>query len=150
MTQRKRPEDKLKTGRPSRYKPEFCILATQFCKLGMTNPQLSKAFDVSLSTLKRWLQDKPEFQAAIKKGRIFADAEVAEGLFKKATGYTLNKRHYPPDTAAAFIWLKNRRPDLWRDKVREVDDTPLATPVAITIVTEDCSIKGGDNDGQKT
>lgn len=144
MTQRKRPGDKLKTGRPSRYSPEFCALATQFCKLGMTNPELSKAFDVSLSTFKRWMHDKPEFQAAIKKGRIFADSEVAEGLFKKATGYILNKRHYPPDTAAAFIWLKNRRPDLWRDKPIPQDDISTPTPVTVTMVTQDCSKKGGE------
>jgi hypothetical protein len=23
---------------------------------------------------------------------------------------------YPPDTTAAIFWLKNRRPDLWRDR----------------------------------
>ena len=23
--------------------------------------------------------------------------------------------HYPPDTTAAIFWLKNRRPDRWRD-----------------------------------
>ena len=23
--------------------------------------------------------------------------------------------HYPPDTASAIFWLKNRRRDLWRD-----------------------------------
>ena len=30
--------------------------------------------------------------------------------------------HFPPDTAAAFIWLKNRQPDRWRDK-KEVHET---------------------------
>ncbi len=24
--------------------------------------------------------------------------------------------HYPPDTAAAFIWLKNRQKQTWRDR----------------------------------
>ena len=26
--------------------------------------------------------------------------------------------HYPPDTAAICFWLKNRRPDQWRDAQR--------------------------------
>jgi len=25
-------------------------------------------------------------------------------------------KHYPPDTPAATLWLKNRQPKLWRDK----------------------------------
>ena len=24
--------------------------------------------------------------------------------------------HYPPDTVAMIFWLKNRRPDKWRDR----------------------------------
>ena len=28
--------------------------------------------------------------------------------------------HYPPDTTAALFWLKNRRPDRWRD-VQRID-----------------------------
>jgi hypothetical protein len=26
-------------------------------------------------------------------------------------------KHYAPDPVACIFWLKNRRPDLWRDKV---------------------------------
>lgn len=26
-------------------------------------------------------------------------------------------KHYPSDTVAAFIWLKNRQPEKWRDKI---------------------------------
>jgi hypothetical protein len=26
------------------------------------------------------------------------------------------KKHVPPDVAAAFIWLKNRRPAEWKDR----------------------------------
>jgi hypothetical protein len=31
---------------------------------------------------------------------------------------------YPPDTAAAIFWLKNRQPKHWRDKVETVGDKP--------------------------
>ena len=38
-------------------------------------------------------------------------------------------REIPPDTAAAFIWLKNRRPDKWRDKheedLKDNDERPV-------------------------
>ena len=29
------------------------------------------------------------------------------------------KRHIPPDPASMFFWLKNRKPDIWRDKPKE-------------------------------
>ena len=32
-------------------------------------------------------------------------------------------REIPPETAAGIFWLKNRRPDKWRDKPAEVEDT---------------------------
>jgi len=101
--------------------------------LGATNDELAKKFNVVTSTISKWLKEIPEFSEAIKKGRETADAAVALSLFKRATGYshpdvhisnyqgeitvTDITKHYPPDTAAAFIWLKNRRPDLWRDRV---------------------------------
>jgi hypothetical protein len=64
------------------------------------------------------------------KGR--ADAVVADRLFARATGYshpdvhiaqyegrvivTPIIKHYPPDTPAASLWLRNRQSDKWRDK----------------------------------
>jgi hypothetical protein len=39
---------------------------------------------------------------------------------KKSAGRPLTvacTRHYPPDTRACLVWLRNRRPQNWRDKV---------------------------------
>ena len=33
-------------------------------------------------------------------------------------------KYYPPDTAACIFWLKNRRPNLWSDRVRDGADIP--------------------------
>ncbi|MCO6427132.1 hypothetical protein [Nitrosomonas communis] len=78
---------------------------------------------------------------SINKGKLEADSKVAESLYKRATGYshpdthvsnyqgeiTLTEitKHYPPDTAAAFIWLKNRQPSKWKDKVEVKEDINL-------------------------
>jgi hypothetical protein len=35
---------------------------------------------------------------------------------------TTVRKFYPPDTTAAIFWLKNRKPEEWRDKT-EVDAT---------------------------
>ena len=70
---------------------------------------------------------------SLKAGKSQADAEVADRLFKRATGYSHKDtkfatfegkitdakeftKHYPPDTIACIFWLKNRRPELWRTR----------------------------------
>ena len=29
------------------------------------------------------------------------------------------KKHTPPDVVAAIFWLKNRKPDDWREKIKD-------------------------------
>lgn len=119
-------------GRPTKYKPEYAHQAQQHCMLGSDNERLAKLFGVCDATIYNWMREHPEFLEAIKKGREDADNAVAISLFKRATGYshpeekifqhngeiikTQTRKHYPPDTAAAFIWLKNRCPELWKDR----------------------------------
>ncbi|WDY60383.1 terminase [Pseudomonas sp. PSKL.D1] len=106
--------------------------AKALAKLGATNPEMAEAFGVSLSTLKLWVVQHAEFSAAIKLGKDVADERVVDALYNRAMGYshedtdvrvvdgavvlTPLMKHYPPDTGAAIFWLKNRRPDEWRDK----------------------------------
>jgi hypothetical protein len=70
--------------------------------------------------------------AAVKKAKAVSDDKIERSLFERATGYsvpdvhvsTVNGqivktsviKHYPPDVTAMILWLKNRRPDVWRDK----------------------------------
>lgn len=140
MTKRKPPEGKQKAGRPSSYKPEFTGQVFNYCLLGATDEELADFFEVSVTTIDNWKKEHPEFLGAMKRGKAQADAEVAEKLFQRAKGYSHNAvkifmpagkdepvyadyvEHYPPDTAAAFIWLKNRQSGKWRDK-QEVEHT---------------------------
>ena len=103
-------------GRPTAYKPEYAKQAERLCLLGCTNEELAVFFDVAPATIYVWYKAHPEFLESLKKGRVVADGNVAASLYKRACGYTLNDHHYPPDTAAAFIWLKNRQSGKWRDR----------------------------------
>ena len=134
-------------GRPSLYKPEFAELARKFCCLGATDADLAKFLEVSEATINTWKLEHPEFLESIKAGKAQADAEVASKLFHRATGYehpeddiravngeiviTPTVKHYPPDTTAAIFWLKNRRPDLWRDKVESEISGPGGGAIAV-------------------
>lgn len=129
--------------RPSLFKPEYVEWAEKFALLGATDKDLASVFEVSLSTIEAWKRDKVEFLNALKRGKMIANANVAAKLYHRAMGYshkavkissspdgkehiTEYMEHYPPDTTAAIFWLKNRRPDLWRDKVHQeisVDQT---------------------------
>ena len=120
-------------GRPTLYKEEFNEQAEKLCKLGATDAELADFFDIAESTLNLWKVEHPDFMESIKKGKFIADAEVADKLFKRATGYSHDDvdikmyegeiiktplvKHYPPDTAAAIFWLKNRQKKKWRDKI---------------------------------
>ena len=119
--------------RPTKYKPEYAEQAKKLCRLGAKDTELANFFEVDEKTIGNWKNDYPEFLLSLKDGKEAADAEVADRLFKRATGYehkavkitaspdgrehvTEYVERYPPDTTAAIFWLKNRRPDLWRDK----------------------------------
>lgn len=119
-------------GRPTVYQDSYCKLARNYCLLGATNESLAALFEVGLSTIKRWLVEHPEFRAAVMEGREAGDANVASSLYRRACGYEIEEvklfahkghvtavktlKHYPADPGAALNWLKNRRPNDWRDK----------------------------------
>lgn len=138
------------SGRPTVYKDEYTALTYKFCLLGATDADLAKFLEVAESTINEWKLKHKEFSEAIKAGREDADANVANRLYTRATGYeykevTFEKiildpdkdndneggdvwrkritvKQQPPDTTAAIFWLKNRQKDKWRDKT-ETDIT---------------------------
>ncbi len=125
--------------------------------LGATNEELAKCFGVAVSTIDKWIVEHSAFSGATKDGREIADANVASKLFHRATGYEHRAvkiavdaksgesaqvpyiEHYPPDTTAAIFWLKNRRPDLWREKasVEHSADASLEALIAASFRPKD-------------
>ena len=121
-------------GRPSAYKPAFAKQAHKLANLGATDQEIADFFEVEVRTVYRWKHDHPDFCQALKTGKEIADERVERSLFQKAIGYEQDevkifmpanapapvyapfRAKVAPDTTAAIFWLKNRRPDLWRDK----------------------------------
>jgi hypothetical protein len=118
--------------RPTKYKPEFVEQARKLCKLGATDIEIADFFDVEVRTIYRWKGEHEEFCQALKIAKNEADERVERSLFARANGYehdevdirvvggeivqTPIRKYYPPDTTAAIFWLKNRKPEEWRDK----------------------------------
>lgn len=121
-------------GRPSKFRVEYADQAFKLCLLGATDAELGRFFDVDERTINNWKDRHPEFLQSLKAGKEQADARVAETLYRRALGWEHEAvkivadaktgtehivpytERYPPDTTAAIFWLKNRRPELWRDR----------------------------------
>jgi len=124
---------------------EGLILIEAWARDGLTDEQVAKNIGVNRDTLYTWKKKYPDISDALKRGKEVVDIEVENALFKKATGFTRTikkaikvkevlyeagkrkseKEHIefadeeiyiPPDTTAQIFWLKNRKPDTWRDK----------------------------------
>jgi hypothetical protein len=119
-------------GRPIKYKKEYAELAYKFALLGLSDKKMAEFFGVSEKKFHDWKIEHPQFLQSLTRGKEIADAEVAKSLYQRAMGYSHPEekvfqhngeiiraetvKHYPPDTGAATLWLKNRQPKIWRDK----------------------------------
>lgn len=120
-------------GRPSLYDPAMNEQARKLALLGLTDAEIAKYFGVDESTLNRWKLDHPAFCESLNAGKIKADADVADSLYRRAMGevvFTERRvktasgeyevirlmQSVPSDPGAAKLWLTNRQPALWREK----------------------------------
>jgi len=127
---KKAKSQQVTVGRPTRYLRRYDEEVYKLCLLGTTDEQIADFFLISTSTLDNWKKRHLTFMESLKRGKKHADGCVAQALFHRACGYTHPEvkvfcndgdivtfdtfKHYPPDTGACFIWLKNRAG--WKDK----------------------------------
>ena len=81
---------------------------------GLTDEQIAKNIGITLSTFYEWKKKYSDFSESLKKGKEVVDYEVENALLSSAL---------EGNTTAQIFWLKNRRPDKWRDKQKEETDT---------------------------
>jgi hypothetical protein len=132
-------------GRPTLYQPKYAEIARRMCTQGATRADLADRFGVTINTIVAWGLEHDDFAASCRQGREAADERVQQSFYERAVGYTYDsekifvvqgqvvrekiKEHVPPDPRAAEFWLRNRRPDRWKDakqlETRTADDDPL-------------------------
>ena len=113
---------------------EGLLLLEGWARDGLTDEQIAHNMGVSRKTLAEWKKKYGDIGDTLKRGKEIVDYEVESALLKKALGYKVKEqkvtkdgelvgveREIPPDTTAQIFWLKNRRPDKWRDKVENVN-----------------------------
>jgi len=116
-------------GRNSDFREAYIEDARERAEAGATLAELAEHFGCSIPTLYAWGKKDKRFLVALKAGREHADSRVEATLYQKAVGYSRTEvttepdgttktvtTHYPADTTSGIFWLKNRKPDEWRDR----------------------------------
>lgn len=142
-----------------------------WCRNGATDEEIAKRLGINVDTLYSYKKKFSEFSESIKKSKEIFDSEVENALFERCLGgkvslkrpfkvkrtiYSNGKRvreeeevvmadyeeYVVPDTTAQIFWLKNRRPDKWRDKpIEDTDEKDKSVSVTLTIA----DLSGDDN-----
>lgn len=128
--------------------PENLILLEGWARDGLTDEQIAHNMGVRTSTLYEWKKKYSEISESLKRGKEVVDILVENALLKKALGYTVKEqkitkdgliveieKEIPPDTTAQIFWLKNRKPDKWRDKIENVNINQPDREININIIS---------------
>lgn len=123
---------------------------------GCTDQEIAKNMGVAYSTLRVWRDTHSAISAALKRARDVTDRRVEHRLFDMTQGYTVQVKkvfkvkkesydekgrkivneelqtaieevHIPANVTAQIFWMKNRKPDKWRDKpdaAKDDDELP--------------------------
>ena len=111
---------------------------------GLTDQQIAENIGICRDTLIEWKKKFPDISDTLKRGKAVVDIQVENALLKRALGYSYTEttrervidydkttgiptgsnmeitkevvKEVSPDTTAQIFWLKNRKPDVWRDK----------------------------------
>lgn len=119
--------------------PEGLQLLEGWARDGLTDEQVAKNMDINKATLYRWKDKHCDICNALKNGKEVVDRQVENALLKRALGYeytevktkkendivtevTTTTKQVVPDVTAQIFWLKNRKPEAWRDKVVYTDE----------------------------
>lgn len=124
------------------------ILIQGMARDGLTQQQIANNLGISIDTLIENKKKYTEFNNALKKGKEVIDFEVENALLKRALGYEYEEETYengiltkkvkkqvPPDTTAQIFWLKNRKPNTWKDRV-ETDEDKEAVANASQVIAK--------------
>lgn len=118
--------------------PEGLLKLESWAREGLTDEQIASNIGISRSTLNKWKNDFSDISDTLKKGKEVIDIQVENALLKRALGYEYEEitketvlnpttgepemkvtkivtKEVKPDVTAQIFWLKNRKPEQWKD-----------------------------------
>lgn len=134
---KKIPLPKRPVGRPNKFFEANKELIFKLAARGFDDAEIAEVLGVQRQTVCNWKKKYPDFFDTLKIQKEMADSKVERALFERACGYSHPEtraqwvsdekggrweyaeliKHYPPSEVACIFWLKNRKPEQWREKV---------------------------------
>lgn len=128
------------------------IVLEGWAREGLTDELIASKIGIASSTLYEWKNRYPEISEALKTGKEPTDFRVENKLLDSALGFKVKIKkpiklktekykvnegkiieerveyveeeiYIPPSNIAQIFWLKNRKPNKWRDK--SIDDSEI-------------------------
>nr|DAG81504.1 MAG TPA: terminase small subunit [Caudoviricetes sp.] len=96
--------------------PEGLLKIEGWARDGLTDEQIAQNMGINPTTLYEWKKKYPKISESLKRSKDVADRQVENALFKNAINGNIT---------AQIFWLKNRKPDKWRDKQEYEDRTAI-------------------------
>ncbi len=138
------------------------LLLEAWARDGLTDEQIAGNVGITVRSLYNWKKKSVPIFQSLKIGKEVADIEVENALRRKALGFrekeqtvstrktveyengkrikeitepivTEVEKYYPSDTTAQIFWLKNRKPEQWRDKQEQKVDLTEAVKIIDSI-----------------
>lgn len=120
---------------------------------GLTDKQVAYNMNIAESTLHEWKKKYSVLSESLKRGKEVVDRQVENALLKRALGYEFKEttqeltedgmrvtkvitKQQAPDTTAQIFWLKNRKPQEWREKQETEISGHIRTDKLDSILTQ--------------
>lgn len=124
--------------RPSKYETHVAPRLEEikdWVRNGATDEEVARKLGISQRSFYEYQKEFLQFSQSLKETKEKVDSEVENALLQNAL---------KGNTTAQIFWLKNRRPDKWREKQTEVKCEEEDKAISVTLSIEDLS--GGGND----
>ena len=109
-----------------------------WCRDGATDEIICGKLGVGVSNFSRYKNQYPELADVLRENKDIVDMQVENALLKNALGYEydevktiiediggkktarkeITKKFIPGDAKAQMFWLKNRKPEMWKNDYR--------------------------------
>lgn len=139
-------------------RPDGLLRIEGWARDGLSDEQIAKNIGISKKTFYEWKKNYGNFGDSLKKTKDVVDREIENALYKSAMGYDVEetveelrfnkktgknelvvtkrtKRHIPPSNTAQIFWLKNRKPEEWREKREVEENDPMVLKKAIDLLS---------------
>lgn len=118
----------------TRVEPRLLEIAA-WCRNGVIEADIAKNLGIAYSTFNEYKKRYSELSEVLKENKEVIDIQVENALLKTALGFEYTeetvtnagevvevKKYSKPNTTSLIFWLKNRKPQSWRDR-QEIEQT---------------------------